>query len=237
MSGGTGDEGGLAREGRSRGRPDGASGSRRTFLKRSATAVAAASVGACGAPESGRRQGGAAGSDGAVGMGPDPATLPPEALRAVAEAVLPTELGADGAERAVAAFERWAAELEPVAELRHPYLVPEVRYSGPDPRPGWAAQLGGLDAECRKRHGASIAEVGVAQRRAMLARSLQGARGDFGAPAEAAHVALALMAHFYRSPEARDLCYGRAIGQEQCRGLEGAGEAPPALATGDGTTT
>ena len=196
----------------------GVAGSRRAFLKRSAAVVATASAGACGRRGEGEGEGATA-----------QVVLPGETLRAVGKAVLPGELGADGTERAVAAFERWAADLEPVAELRHSYLVPGVRYSGPDPRPGWAAQLQGLEMECMKRHGTSLAEAEIGQRREMLASRVQEARGDFGPPAEAGHVAVALMAHFYRSAVARDLCYRRAIGQEQCRGLAGAGDEPAAL--------
>lgn len=183
--------------------------SRRTFLKQSAATVAAVSL-----------AGRAPGADG------EPAA---ETLRAVAEAVLPDELGSDGRERAVRAFERWSEALEPVAELSHPYLVPEIRYSGPDPRPGWAAQLEGLEKECRNRHGVSLSELDVSGCRELLARPLAGAGSDLGAPRNADHVALALMAHFFGSAIATDLCYGRAIRKELCRSIEGAEDEPAPL--------
>jgi hypothetical protein len=41
------------------------------------------------------------------------------------------------------------------------------------------------------------------------------------------HVAADLLAFFFRSSEASDLCYGKAIGRDQCRGLPGS-EDPPA---------
>ena len=194
--------------------------SRRSFLKQSAATVAAVSLTGC-APGAGREAAGEI--DG------DTSALPAETLRAVAEAVLPGELGSDGRERAVAAFERWSEGLEPVAELGHPYLVPEIRYSGPDPRPGWAAQLQGLEKECTSRHGVSLSELEVPDRRKLLARPLRGARSGLGAPGNADHVALALMAHFFDSPTATDLCYGRAIRKELCRTLEGAEDEPPTL--------
>lgn len=159
-------------------------------------------------------------------MGAAPVPLPGETLRAVAEAVLPAELGDDGRERAVAAFERWCEGLEPVAELSHPYLVPETRYSGPDPRPGWAAELEGLDKECMSRHGVSLAGLDTAGRRKLLEQPLEGAGPGLGSPANGGHVAAALMAHFYSSPVATDLCYGVTIAKQQCRGLEGAGARP-----------
>ena len=148
----------------------------------------------------------------------------------MAEAVLPAELGDDGHERAVAAFERWSDGLEPVVELAHPYLVPETRYSGPDPRPGWVAQLQGIEKECESRYGKAFGDLDVPARRNLLARPLGQAGPGIGSPANADHVALALMAHFFASPIATDLCYGRVIAKQQCRGLEGALRDPVALA-------
>ena len=185
-------------------------------MKQSVATVAAASVAGC-APDGGRR-------------GDEPTGgLPGETLRAVAGAVLPAELGAEGRDRAVAAFERWSEGLEPVAELSHPYLVPEVRYSGPDPRPGWVAQLEGLEKECRSRHAKALGDLDVPARRDLLARPLGQAGPGLGSPASADHVAVALMAHFFSSPVATDLCYGRVIAKQQCRGLGGALGEPVAL--------
>ncbi len=187
--------------------------SRRTFLKQSAASVAVVSLPGC-APMSAE----------------SPDALLPATLRAVGEAMLPEELGADGRERAVAAFELWSEGLEPVAEMAHPYLVPETVYTGPDPRPGWAAQLRGLDIESRKRFGASFGEVGVPERRSVLEPHVRRAGPDLGRPGNAAHVALALAAHFFASPIATDICYGRAIAKQQCRGLAAAGDEPAPLA-------
>ena len=186
--------------------------SRRTFLKQSAATVAAASLASCVASETGR-----------------PDTLGPATLRAVGEAVLPEELGEDGRARAVSAFELWAEGLEPVAEMEHPYLVPETAYTGPDPRPGWAAQLRALDIESGKRFGASFGQVGVPQRRTLLAAHMRSAGPASGRPENAGHVAVALAAHFFSSPIATDICYGRAIAKQQCRGLAGAGDEPALL--------
>ena len=186
--------------------------SRRTFLKQSAAAVAAASLPGCAPTEAER-----------------PNALAAATLRAVGETILPDELGVDGRERAAAAFELWSEGLEPVAEMAHPYLVPETVYTGPDPRPGWAAQLSGLDIESGKRFGASFGEVGVPERRSILERHMRRAGPDFGRPENAAHVAVALAAHFYASPVATDICYGRAIAKQQCRGLAGAGDEPAPL--------
>ena len=204
--------------------------SRRAFIKQSAATVAAVSLTGCapgGAGEAGQAE-----VDGAGGVrttGASPVPLRHETLRAVAGAVLPDELGDDGRERAVRAFERWSEGLEPVAELSHPYLIPEIRYSGPDPRPGWAAQLEGLEKECANRHGVTLLALNVADRRGLIARPLARAGTELGPPQDADHVALALIAHFFGSAVATDLCYGREIRRELCRTLEGAEDEPAAL--------
>ncbi len=206
------------------------SNTRRSFLKQSVATVAAASVAGC-APDQGRDSGAeSTGSSDQGSSGTGSIHLPGAILRAVGEAVLPAELGDEGRERAVAAFERWSDGLEPVAELAHPYLVPETRYSGPDPRPGWAAQLQGLEKECRARFGRRFADIDVAGRRMLLAGPVGQAGPGLGTPSNADHVAVALMAHFYRSPIATDLCYQRVIAKQQCRGLEGALAEPVQVA-------
>ena len=202
---------------------------RRSFLKQSVATMAAASVAAC-APDEDRNSPTA--DDDSRSAGPADAPSPPlsaATLRAVAEAVLPAELGDDGRERAVAAFERWSDGLEPVAELAHPYLVPETRYSGPDPRPAWVAQLQGLDKESRSRFARDFADLDVKARRKLLARAIGEAGPGLGSPANANHAAAALMAHFFASPLATDLCYRRTIARQQCRGLDGAMAEPASL--------
>lgn len=203
--------------------------SRRTFLKQSAATVAAVSLTGCATGAAGEPGAQTDGDALSLPAGTTPVPLPAETLRAVGEAVLPDELGSDGRERAVRAFERWSEALEPVAELSHPYLVPEIRYSGPDPRPGWAAQLEGIEKECGSRHAMSLSDLDVPGRRELLARPLGEAGPQLGAPQNADHVVLALMAHFFGSPIATDLCYGRAIRKELCRTIEGAEDEPAPL--------
>ena len=208
---------------------DSMSETRRSFLKQSVATVAAASVAGC-APDGSRDSSGRSGGAADAGLaGASAVPLPGETLCAVAEAVLPTELGDQGRERAVAAFEVWSDGLEPVAELAHPYLVPETRYSGPDPRPGWVAQLEGLEKECRSRYGTALTDLELSGRRKLLAGPVGQADSGLGSPANAHHVAVALMAHFFASPVATDLCYGRVIARQQCRGLGGALGEPRAV--------
>jgi hypothetical protein len=158
-----------------------------------------------------------------------PRVLPGDLLRALAAVVLPaTALGPEGIEEAAAAFEAWTEAFEPVAELEHGYGTSEIRYGPPDPAPGWAAQLQGLDLESQHRFEKSFVALTAEERRGLLAGHLGGVEG-LPAPARAPHVALGLLAHFYGTPRATDLCYGRHIRKETCRGLAGVAEAPPLL--------
>ena len=188
---------------------------RRLFLKTLAPAVPAAAL------------------PGAAWAGRAPAQDPldPALLRALAEVVLPSELGATGVNDVVHAFRAWAAGYRPVAELDHGYGAAELRYSGPDPVPGWGAQLRALELEARQRYGRGFAELEAAVRQEMVRGQLGREQVDaLPPPAEARHVAVGLLAFFYDSPEATDLCYRAHIGRLGCRPLSASGSRPPELA-------
>ncbi len=51
-----------------------------------------------------------------------------------------------------------------------------------------------------------------------------------GSVGRAPHIAVALLAHFYASPEATDLCYQVKIGKETCRPLASSSRQPLPLA-------
>ena len=91
-------------------------------------------------------------------------------------------------------------------------------------------------AACRTRHGrstrsgASFAALSRERRQALVRTALAGERGDaLPNPLAARHVALALLAHFYDSPAATDLCYDAQIGRQQCRPLAAQRQQPVAL--------
>lgn len=189
--------------------------SRRKFLKESAAALSA--MGLPTAAAAAQRQ----------------ASMPrlsPDILRAVAEVVLPSrELQAEGIARVLAQFDEWIAGFQPVAELEHPYLSsPEVRYGLPHPQPRWQAQLEALDIEAQKEHGAGFARLAAGDRRRMIERQVRAENADRlpAAPAEAAHFVIGLLAFFYSTPEANDLCYEAEIKRWGCRGLETGPQKP-----------
>ena len=151
-------------------------------------------------------------------------------LRALAEAVLPSELGREGVAREVAAFQRWLADFKPGAELNHGYGTPTIRQAPADPGPRWAAQLAALDEAARRRHGKALAALDRPARQALVREALAADRAP-GLPdvASARHVALAVLAHWYGSPEAVDLCYEAEIRRTACRPLAAAAGKPVPL--------
>lgn len=186
---------------------------RRTFLRTSGAALTTAALGACAPP----------------GEAPlaDARGLPAETLRGVAAAVLPSELHPDEREQAVQSFEQWVAEYQSVAELDHGYGTSELRYGGADPAPGWRAQLAALDEESVVRFQRPFHELDVGARARLIRTSIDDAGSALPPPQRARHVATALMAHWFGSPDATDRCYGREIGKTTCRGLDGL-SSPPA---------
>ena len=186
------------------------SSDRRSFLKTSAVAAATAaglSAAACDiarlpAPKRGT-------------------ALDDRLLNALAEVVLPGEMGATGRDAAVSAFRAWLTAYEPAAEGMHGYGDQEITYLPADPGPAWNAQLAQLDAIARKRHGTGFAECDAARRDAIVRGQLAHARGGPRLPSVtgAPHVALALLAHWADSPAATDFVYGASIGKETCRQL------------------
>jgi hypothetical protein len=151
-------------------------------------------------------------------------------LAALGDTVLPSELGAPGVTRAVAEFQRWIDGYRPDAEAAHGYGTGRIDRVAPDPRVTWRSQLQSLDAEARRASGQSFAALPRARRQALVRTALAGERGEsLPPPLAARHVALALLAHFYDSPAATDLCYDAHIGRQQCRPLAAQSQRPTPL--------
>jgi hypothetical protein len=198
--------------------------SRRAFLKRAAGAVPGAAI-------AGPLAAGACASDERVDDS-QMAVLPEAQLRAVAEVALPTgALGADGTREAVGGFLRWVEGFEPAAELDHPYLTGELRYGPPNPGPRWKAQLEAMDLEARRRSGVAFTELPAEGRRRFVGAAIEaeGSASLPSSPARARHVVVGLLAWFYGTSRANDLCYGSAIGRHDCRGIGSLPDEPPAL--------
>ncbi len=156
--------------------------------------------------------------------------LDDELLRALGEAVLPTELDAAALTRVIGDFQTWLKAYEPNAELNHGYGTGEIRYTANDPAPRWETQLGALESEAQRRLGRSFGTADVEVRREMVRAQL--ANDDtsrLARPYTARHVAIGLLAYYYGTVEASDLCYRRAIGRNECRPLARSPEEPAPL--------
>jgi hypothetical protein len=147
---------------------------------------------------------------------------------ALGTVVLPSELGAAGVARVVSAFQRWIAGYREHAEIVHGYGTSRIRYTGATPATRWASQLDALDASARAaKPGRTFADLSPAEREPLVRAALVGERIDrMPAVADANHIAVALLAFFYDSPEATDLCYEAQIAPQTCRPLSRSTQAP-----------
>jgi hypothetical protein len=210
--------------------------SRRAFLRKAAGGLpGAALAGSLGLGACGGEGVEAPTADRAGSPGPERVALPEEPLRAMAEVVLPTgALGSAGTETAVSAFLAWVEGFEPAAELDHGYLTGELRYGPPHPGPRWAAQLEAMELESLRRSGIALAERPEGELREIVEEAMRGdaAAGLPSNPAGADHVAVGLLAWFYGTSEANDLCYRAEVGRHLCRGTASLPEPP--RSRGDG---
>ena len=182
-----------------------------------------------------------------VGRGSGPVLEPDWGLlRAVAQDVLPTELGDGGVEEVVRRFKQWLEDYQPAVERDHGYLTSEVSYTPEDPTSRWATQLRELDqsgssrysessAAERERRLRAAAVAAEAEERSRLRSSSQGGPPEPGPSGSvlstadalrAPHVTLALLGFFFSSPEAADLCFRARIRPLTCRDLSDASVRP-----------
>lgn len=145
---------------------------------------------------------------------------------ALAAAVLPQMLGADGHRLAADRFMTWVREYRVGAERDHGYGVPAIRTTPASPAVQYVAQLDDLD----RRAGGSFAAAPLADRQRIATEAIAAAnvRDLPGRPA-GAHIATDLMSLYFNSPAANDLAYGRLIGRDACRDLQGSDARPAPL--------
>jgi len=147
-----------------------------------------------------------------------------DTLRALAEAVLPTELGREGAARVAREFQRWIDNYRENAEVVHGYGTSALRFTKASPRAKWAAQLEALGKF-------QLPALDVKRRRDVVREAIKDERLDrMPDVASAPHVAIGLLAFFYGTSEAADLAYEAKIGREQCRPLVASPRKPLPIA-------
>jgi hypothetical protein len=140
-------------------------------------------------------------------------------LRDVAATVLPSALGRKGQDEAVDNFLRWIREYQAGVPLSHGYGEPRLVKSGPSPAPRYAAQIAALQAAAKAK-GGRFGALTLADRRALLEEAFNAAevRNLPGRP-DGKHVVADLMAHYFRSSGANDLCYNARIGRNTYRAI------------------
>ncbi len=154
-------------------------------------------------------------------------------MGALGHSLLPTELGSDNIDRVVDEFQQWLEQYGAEAELNHGYGTTEIDYTPGDPTSRWQEQLDGLNGEAQRRFGASFVDLDVDTRRGIIRPQIADDRLDrLPRPYRARHVAVGLLAYFYASPEATDLCYKAAIGKNKCRPLRRSPDEPISLRPG-----
>jgi hypothetical protein len=150
-----------------------------------------------------------------------------QTLRALGAAVLPHTLGRDKTDEIVGRFQAWLHGYRPGADRGHGYGVTRLSSAPPMPGASHAGQLAALEKAARANGATSFDQLEIEDQRALLDAALQAAKVErLPDRPDGRHLASDLMAFFYRSTEANDLCYRAEIGKDTCRGLADSLEPP-----------
>ena len=149
-----------------------------------------------------------------------PRDLTPDAiatLHEIAPTVLPASLGAAPLRGIVDRFVQWTRGYREGVAMSHGYGHPRLQKTGASPVPGYVAQLAALAADARAKGGRWPA-LDLETRRALIeaAFTKAGVRALPPRPI-GQHVVADLMAFYFRSSEANDVCYSAMIQREVCR--------------------
>lgn len=164
-----------------------------------------------------------------------PRDLTPESvatLYEIAATVLPPSLGAARVKNIADRFVGWTRGYREGVALSHGYGHPRLQRSGASPVPVYIAQLAALAAEASAK-GARWAALDLETRRRILDAALTKANVR-GLPARPTgqHVVSDLMAFYFWSSEANDVCYSAMINREVCRPIAITTRKPAPLSLG-----
>jgi hypothetical protein len=156
----------------------------------------------------------------AIRLFAQPRDLTPESvatLYEIAATVLPASLGAVRVRGIADKFVGWTRGYREGVALSHGYGHPRLQRTGASPVPAYIAQLAALAAEASSR-GVRWPGLDLDTRRRLLDAALTKANVR-GLPARPTgqHVVSDLMAFYFRSSEANDVCYSAMINREVCR--------------------
>lgn len=154
-------------------------------------------------------------------------------LRDVAATVLPSAIGRKGQDEAVDNFLRWIRDYKEGVALSHGYGEPRLVKSGPSPVPGYSKQITALQQAAQAR-GGRFGALPIDVRRELIDAAFTAAdvRNLPGRP-DGKHIVADLMAHYFRSSGANDLCYNARIGRHTYRAIRVTTVRPQPLSAQD----
>ncbi len=154
-------------------------------------------------------------------------------LTAIADVVLPSDVGASERQRVVDRFVAWFASYREGADMGHGYGASTLRVpAGPSPARRYPDQFAGLDAAARDRGAATFAALAPAARRDIVEKLLNEPKPVNRLPAQPTGVNLIadFMGSYFTSADAWDRCYRAQIGRDSCRTLDDSAGQPRPLA-------
>jgi hypothetical protein len=116
----------------------------------------------------------------------------------------------------------WVRGYRAGAEMDHGYGATRLRSKGSSPAAAYLRHLEALRA-------ALLSSDMDSKLRAVTAALEEAKITDLPRTPDGRHVGADLMAFYFRSSGANDLCYRAAIGRDLCRGLDGSEQAPAPL--------
>jgi hypothetical protein len=127
-------------------------------------------------------------------------------------------------------FATWLKNYKAGADKGHGYGVTRLATASDSPVVAYIPQLAVLEKAARQRGAKDFATLSNDDQHALIEAAFQGAKVDrLPDRPEGKHVAADLMAFFFRSSEANDLCYRAEIGKDTCRDLADSPRPPNPL--------
>ena len=151
-------------------------------------------------------------------------------LEAIAPVVLPQSLGRRTVRLIVERFLAWLAGYRADVVRDHGYGHPEIRRTPKSPYDRYAEDLAALQGAARER-GVAFARLPADAKRALVEEALRAAGVEtLPSRPNGKHIVSDLMAFYFRSSEANDVCYRAAVGASKCRPLSVIAARPKPLA-------
>ena len=155
-------------------------------------------------------------------------------LRDLAATLLPSAIGAAGQDQAVDDFLRWMRDTKEACRSAHGYGDPRLVRSAPSPVPAYRKQLEALQQTARAR-GGRFGALPLDTRHAIVDEAFKAANvQNLPQRPDGRHVAADLIAHYFRSSAANDLCYNARIGRNAYRAIRVTTVRPQPLNGGRG---